>query len=111
MGRSDRKKRHGHRLLHLFDPDREGAPVTNVMRHTGSPRCTTTLRRRPDGVRVTVSDSDTAPPERRAPEWSEKSGRGVLLIAALAAQCGTVMRQDGKDVWADIRATPPAYAA
>ncbi|MET8707149.1 MULTISPECIES: ATP-binding protein [Streptomyces] len=85
--------------------------LTNVMRHTGSPRCTITLRRRPDGVRVTVSDSDTAPPERRDPVWEEESGRGVLLIAALAARCGTVMRRDGKDVWADILTTPPAYAA
>ncbi|WP_432022838.1 ATP-binding protein [Streptomyces parvus] len=85
--------------------------LTNVMRHTGSPLCTITLRRRPDGVRVTVSDSDTEPPERRDPEWSEESGRGVQLIAALAAQCGTVTRRDGKDVWADIRTTTtPAYA-
>ncbi|WP_405413320.1 ATP-binding protein [Streptomyces rubiginosohelvolus] len=90
--------------------------LTNVMRHTGSPLCTITLRRRPDGVRVTVSDSDTAPPERRDPERRdperrEESGRGVLLIAALAAQCGTVTRRDGKDVWADIRTTTtPAYA-
>ncbi|MDJ1644723.1 ATP-binding protein [Streptomyces pakalii] len=85
--------------------------LTNVMRHTGSPLCTITLRRRPDGVRVTVSDSDTEPPERRDPEWSEESGRGVQLIAALAAQCGTVTRRDGKDVWADIRTTTTsAYA-
>ncbi|MBK6042340.1 ATP-binding protein [Streptomyces sp. MBT55] len=84
--------------------------LTNVMRHTGSPLCTITLRRRPDGVRVTVSDSDTEPPERRDPEWSEESGRGVQLIAALATQCGTVTRRDGKDVWADIRTTAsPAY--
>ncbi|WP_103531560.1 ATP-binding protein [Streptomyces sp. SM11] len=84
--------------------------LTNAMHHTGSPLCTITLRRRPDGVRVTVSGSGTAPPERRDPDWSEESGRGVLLIAALAAQCGTVMRRDGKDVWADIRTTAPVPA-
>ncbi|MFI7327573.1 hypothetical protein ACIBQ3_23410 [Streptomyces rubiginosohelvolus] len=58
------------------------------MRHTGSPLCTLTPRRRPDGVRVPVSDSDTdtEPPERRDPEWSEESGRGVLLIASIDAR-------------------------
>ncbi|MFJ9620758.1 ATP-binding protein [Streptomyces sp. NPDC101181] len=85
--------------------------LTNVMRHTGSPHCTITLRRKPDGVRVTVSDSDTEPPERRDPEWDEEGGRGILLISALAAQCGTVVRRDGKDVWADILASTPAHAA
>ncbi|CAM5232174.1 ATP-binding protein [Streptomyces californicus] len=43
--------------------------------------------------------------------WEEESGRGVLLIAALAARAGPWMGGDGKDVWADSLTTPPAYAA
>ncbi|ESU50610.1 ATP-binding protein [Streptomyces filamentosus] len=50
--------------------------LTTVMRHTGSPLCTITLRRRPDGVRVTVSDSDTEPPSVAIPSGARRAGAG-----------------------------------
>ncbi|MFD0418927.1 ATP-binding protein [Streptomyces sp. NPDC127108] len=56
-----------------------------------------------DGVRVEVTDTRT---ERRPPQSPElpcpdaESGRGLVLVAALAAEWGVVERAPGKTVWA-----------
>ncbi|WP_329197506.1 ATP-binding protein [Streptomyces sp. NBC_01435] len=79
--------------------------LTNVGRHTPSPRCTLTLRRRTDGVRITVGDSSPTPPTPRAPDWTAESGRGLALIGGLAANWGSEPAPYGKDVWADLRSS------
>ncbi|MFD8468678.1 ATP-binding protein [Streptomyces cyaneofuscatus] len=85
--------------------------LANVDRHTGSPHCTITLRRRPNGVRVTVTDTNTDPLERSGPDWGAESGRGLALINGVAEHFGTVIRRDSKDVWAEILTSRPAALA
>ncbi|MFD6803548.1 ATP-binding protein [Streptomyces cyaneofuscatus] len=58
--------------------------LANVDRHTGSPHRTITLRRRPDGVRVTVTDTNTDPPASREPDEYAEGGRGLALISGIA---------------------------
>ncbi|MFU0439064.1 ATP-binding protein [Streptomyces sp. KAI-26] len=85
--------------------------LANVDRHTGSPHCTITLRRRPDGVRVTVTDTNTDSPTPSDPDWATESGRGLALISGLAEHFGTVIRQGSKDVWAEILTSRPSALA
>ncbi|MEV7896378.1 ATP-binding protein [Streptomyces cyaneofuscatus] len=85
--------------------------LANVDRHTGSPHCTITLRRRPNGVRVTVTDTNTEPLEPSDPDWDAESGRGLALINGVAEHFGTVIRRDSKDVWAEILTSRPAALA
>ncbi|MEU0918762.1 ATP-binding protein [Streptomyces cyaneofuscatus] len=85
--------------------------LANVDRHTGSPHCTITLRHRPDGVRVTVTDTNTDPPTSREPDEDAESGRGLALINEVAEHFGTVIRRDSKDVWAEILTSRPAALA
>ena len=56
-------------------------------------------------VRVEVADTRTeARPERRAPDAEAESGRGLLLVARLAARWGVAERPGapGKTVWAEV---------
>ncbi|MGC4930688.1 ATP-binding protein [Streptomyces sp. DT117] len=85
--------------------------LANVDRHTGSPHCTITLRRRPDGVRVTVTDTNTDAPTSREPDEDAEGGRGRALISGIAEHFGTVVRRDSKDVWAEILTSRPAALA
>ncbi|MEU3219100.1 ATP-binding protein [Streptomyces sp. NPDC032161] len=77
--------------------------LTNVDRHTPSPRCTLTLQRQPYGVRITVRDSSPTPPAPRVPDWVAESGRGLALVSGLAAAWGSEPAPYGKDVWAELR--------
>lgn len=94
--------------------------VANAVRHAGDPPgrqvkvcCTHT----DDGVlRIEVSDACTALPRPRETdpgpeaeaEAQAESGRGLLLVAALAADWGVTPRAYGigKTVWADLKLTP-----
>ncbi|WP_406206112.1 ATP-binding protein [Streptomyces decoyicus] len=53
-------------------------------------------------VRVAVADFSRARPVPRAPRDGGEDGRGLLLVAALAADWGTDERRWGKVVWADL---------
>lgn len=58
---------------------------------------------RADGVRVEVSDTRTecGPPEKpELPSPDAESGRGLVLVAALATRWGVESRAVGKTVWA-----------
>ncbi|WJV45403.1 ATP-binding protein [Streptomyces flavofungini] len=58
-----------------------------------------------DGVRVEVTDTraERRPPERpELPGAEAESGRGLVLVAALAAEWGVGERAPGKTVWARL---------
>ncbi|MEU6387537.1 ATP-binding protein [Streptomyces bauhiniae] len=56
-------------------------------------------------VRVEVSDTLTERlPEVRVP--CGESGRGLILVEALADKWGVAPRQPGKTVWAEVRQSP-----
>ncbi|GAA3077384.1 ATP-binding protein [Streptomyces glomeratus] len=63
----------------------------------------------PDGVRLEVSDTRTErlPEHRPAGDpGDDQSGRGLLLVEALADRWGVEPRSPGKRVWADVRPSP-----
>ncbi|MEU3733414.1 ATP-binding protein [Streptomyces sp. NPDC033538] len=87
--------------------------VTNAIRHSGSlnvqepGHCRLTLERSAsDAVRIEVSDGSMTRPAKREPGEDETSGRGLILVAALAADWGVTHRPGGKTVWALLRAQP-----
>ncbi|MEU4800028.1 ATP-binding protein [Streptomyces sp. NPDC023327] len=58
-----------------------------------------------DTLRIEVSDTRTElmPPQTpEPPEADDESGRGLVIVAALAAEWGVVPRQVGKTVWAHL---------
>ncbi|MFE9773962.1 ATP-binding protein [Streptomyces sp. NPDC005931] len=60
-------------------------------------------------LRIEVTDTrGERPPERRAPSPDAESGRGLLLVDALADRWGvTDGRFPRKTVWAELRLTAP----
>ncbi|EST23515.1 hypothetical protein N566_25675 [Streptomycetaceae bacterium MP113-05] len=65
-------------------------------------------------LRLEVSDAGAGRPEVRAPMDDETSGRGLMLVEALAHRWGVLDRAGGigKTVWAELKAPdlPPAPA-
>lgn len=76
--------------------------VTNAVRYGGS-RATLEARR-PGGVlRISVEDDNPELPEEGlAPAFSAESGRGIMLVDALAARWGVEHRPGGKAVWFEL---------
>ncbi|MGP4025734.1 ATP-binding protein [Actinomadura sp. 3N407] len=83
--------------------------VTNAVVHGAGP---VRLALRLDGRRLLaeVGDADpavpAAPAEPHVLDWSE-AGRGLLLVAALAAEHGTRPEAGGKTVWFTRPLNPP----
>lgn len=75
--------------------------AANAIKHARS-GFTVSLDRVEDGIRITVGDADPAPPARRSPDVRATSGRGLLLIDAVAASWGSTPADGGKLVWARI---------
>lgn len=80
--------------------------IANALLHTRA-RCSVTVRRRADRVRVEVADRC---PELPRPERDDESpgGRGLLLVDALAHAWGWHPTGAGKVVWFDYQETPEA---
>ncbi|MGW4887450.1 ATP-binding protein [Streptomyces murinus] len=77
--------------------------VSNAVRHARRESIRVMVERTaPDRVRVAVSDFSHALPELRTPKDDEEGGRGLALVAALAADWGTHERRWGKVVWAEL---------
>ncbi|MBM7170252.1 ATP-binding protein [Streptomyces sp. G44] len=58
-----------------------------------------------DTLRIEVTDTRTElmPPQSlEPPDGERESGRGLMIVAALADQWGVVTRQVGKTVWAHL---------
>ena len=76
--------------------------VSNVVRHVGEPMTLRALRQ-PASIRVEVDDPSADAPVAQDPEPFAESGRGLLLIAALASQWGVEQHAGhGKTVWFEI---------
>jgi CheY-like chemotaxis protein/anti-sigma regulatory factor (Ser/Thr protein kinase) len=75
--------------------------VSNAIRHARTPG---ELRVRISGgvLRIEVFDGAAVMPQPRQPDIAEGSGRGLMLIAALADAWGVDPHPDGKVVWAEI---------
>ena len=53
-------------------------------------------------VRLSVQDRSSAWPRRRTPGETATSGRGLLLLDAIAIRWGVESRGEGKAVWCEI---------
>lgn len=74
--------------------------VANVVRHVPGHRCTLLILRRPEGLRVEVTDGSSRPPVASAGgDELEEGGRGLLLVEAVTDRWGTVPVPGGKTVW------------
>ncbi|MFE2286080.1 ATP-binding protein [Streptomyces sp. NPDC059443] len=84
--------------------------VANVVRHVPGRSCVVLILRRPDGLRVEVSDGCPAPPRvtNESNENLPEGGRGLLLVEAVADRWGTDPNSTGKTVWFECDAPPPA---
>ena len=80
--------------------------VTNVVRHVHEPMVLC-FSRRGNTVRMDVGDPSPAEPVVRLPDPDREGGRGVPLIASVAARWGTVTHPgDGKTVWFELDQHP-----
>ncbi|MGC5360820.1 SpoIIE family protein phosphatase [Streptomyces sp. DT24] len=59
-------------------------------------------------IRLSVQDRSSAWPRRRAPGETSTSGRGLLLLDAVATRWGIEPRGEGKTVWCEIGGPGPA---
>ncbi|WP_018549479.1 ATP-binding protein [Streptomyces sp. LaPpAH-108] len=77
--------------------------VANALQHAERGRIRVRVERpEPDKVRVTVADLSPARPELCTPKDDEEGGRGLILVAELAADWGSKKRGQGKAVWAEL---------
>lgn len=77
---------------------------TNALVHGAPPGRGFKLRLLRDGggVRIEVHDSGTGTPRLVGEGDADESGRGLLLVAALADSWGVAERHPGKVVWAEF---------
>ncbi|MFE0698802.1 SpoIIE family protein phosphatase [Streptomyces sp. NPDC058872] len=81
-----------------------GEMLVNVLLHTEG-GAVLTLEVLPEPVRrvrLSVQDRSSAWPRRRTPGEAATSGRGLLLLDALASRWGVEPRGEGKAVWCEI---------
>jgi serine phosphatase RsbU (regulator of sigma subunit)/anti-sigma regulatory factor (Ser/Thr protein kinase) len=75
--------------------------IANAVQH-GTPPVSVTVSGDADLIRVEVRDGNPRPPVRPAVNLSNMTGRGLALIAALAASWGVEREGAGKLVWAEV---------
>ena len=78
--------------------------VTNAIVH-GRPPCTLTVTFLDDEVEVSVEDAEPRIPGRRAAGALAETGRGLVLVEALADRWGIRPRGRGKAAWFTLRST------
>ena len=77
--------------------------AANVIKHVGEGAAATLiLEWRSERLRVEVHDKSRVLPLLRAADCEEESGRGLHLLAALAADWGAMVTAVGKAVWCEI---------
>jgi anti-sigma regulatory factor (Ser/Thr protein kinase) len=76
---------------------------TNALQHApGSATIGLLIDTRADGVRLGLADGSALRPEVRALTTDRPSGRGLVLVQALASRWGAEEHEDGKVVWVDL---------
>ncbi|MCX4749815.1 SpoIIE family protein phosphatase [Kitasatospora sp. NBC_01287] len=82
--------------------------VTNAIRHTDRDAMFTARLYREDGreprLRIEVEDESDLWPKRRTPGEQASSGRGLMLVEALADAWGVEPRGSGKRMWFELSA-------
>ncbi|MFC5242497.1 ATP-binding protein [Streptomyces atrovirens] len=75
--------------------------VANVVRHVPGRRCRVCFLLRPGGVRVEVADDCPELPARTVGGGLGESGRGLVIVDAVADRWGVTVRPGGrgKTVW------------
>ncbi|MFF3716819.1 ATP-binding protein [Streptomyces prasinus] len=77
--------------------------ATNVIKHVGEGTLATLiLEWKRERLRVEMHDKSSALPAPRGADCDAECGRGLHLIAAMAADWGTVVTALGKAVWCEI---------
>jgi anti-anti-sigma factor len=81
--------------------------VSNVVLHAGT-TMEVVLRRSARHIHIAVIDEDDRPAVLRGPQdVRSPSGRGLMLVDALAAAWGCTPTVKGKSTWAAVRYLPP----
>lgn len=83
--------------------------ATNAVLHAHTP-FEVTVQVEPDGVYVQVWDDDATPPAQRASDPTSTTGRGMAVVAAVAAAHGVQSVGPTKVVWFCVGAARPHYA-
>ena len=77
--------------------------VANAVRHAGTGDVLLRAEVGGAGLRVEVTDGSATPPAGpNLPDWQDESGRGLLLLDALATSWGSEPRPGGKCVWFEL---------
>ena len=81
--------------------------VTNVVEHAGT-ECRLAISIGDQNLRIEVRDFDRSRPRLRSTtDTGFARGRGLHVVASLAAHWGVTVHGDGKSVWATLATTPP----
>ena len=80
--------------------------AANAVVHAGSPE-TVTVKYLGDVVRVEVDDRSPSVPTLAQADDEDISGRGLLIVDALAESWGVDKRPPGKRVWCEVPVGPP----
>lgn len=72
--------------------------VTNAVRHAPGP-CTLEVALDEGRVRIGVTDTSSAVPVLRSPQYDGSGGLGMHMLRALAGEVQTRLHGDGKTVW------------
>ena len=74
--------------------------LTNVMQHVGGNQMATLfVHCLPEGIQVSVADSDAKLPKVQSPDPLQENGRGLLLLTGEAKEWGVEPTPNGKIVW------------
>jgi len=75
--------------------------ATNAVIHAGSP-FSISVRCDVDAIRIAVQDWNATSPQLRGAGPTDRSGRGLNLVGAVAREWGVEPAPDGKTVWAEL---------